>query len=86
MLGSYKPVVRVLTSLSCLFLLFPCAVVLFQAGVEDIEFTARLHISMSPMLNEIPVVGAIQVGFRVRAGGIAHVQGRVWGSRLELRT
>jgi hypothetical protein len=36
-------------------------VVMFQAGVEDLEFTARLHISMSPLLNEIPVVGAIQV-------------------------
>ena len=35
--------------------------VLMQVAVRNIIFNATLHIILSPLLNSLPVVGAIQV-------------------------
>jgi hypothetical protein len=40
-----------------------------QIGVEDVSIKGRVHISMSPMLYEVPVIGALQVSAYVRREG-----------------
>lgn len=42
---------------------FTCPVkMLVQVAVRNIIFNGTLHIILSPLLNSLPVVGAIQVG------------------------